>query len=170
MSELGIPPVQTEEMPPLSPTLAALYGRSHPMWEVQKEEPWMTQAAWMFAAGNLSAKEVAEVVDKDERTCRNLLRQDWFQRKVTEIIATHGGKDVMTLFRAEAFNSLVTLVEIRDNPKESAAVRSANARDILDRAFGKATNRIEYSETPTSPDPVGEAKRLLEDNARLIRK
>lgn len=169
MKPLGVPPVAPagQEHVPLSPTMAALYGRSAPMWELQKEEPWHTQAAYLFAAGNLSAKDVAEVVERDERTCRNLLRQDWFQRKVTEIIATHGGRDVMELFRAEAFNSLVTLVEIRDDPKQSAAVRSSNAKDILDRAYGKATQRMEFSDVPKSNDPVGEARRLEEENVRL---
>lgn len=171
MKPQGVPPIAnpTEQDVPLSPTLAALYGRHQPMWPVHQEEPWMTQAAYLFAAGNLSAKEVAEVVDRDEKTCRNLLRQQWFQRKVTEIIAKHGGQDVMALFRAEAFNSLVTLVEIRDDPKQSAAVRSANARDILDRVYGKAKQHIEHSDVPVSTDPVAEAKRLEEENARLAR-
>lgn len=169
MKPLGVPPVAPKdgERVPLSPTLASLYGRSAPMWNLQKEEPWHTQAAYLFAAGNLSAKDVAEVMEKDERTCRNLLRQDWFQRKVTEIIADYGGRDVMELFRAEAFNSLVTLVEIRDDPKQSAAVRSSNAKDILDRAYGKAKQSIEFSDVPHSNDPVGEVRRLHEENARL---
>lgn len=168
LKPLGVPPVAgAGEKRPLSPTLASLYGRDNPMWEVQKEEPWHTQAAYLFAAGNLSAKDVAEVMEKDCRTCSNLLRQDWFQRKVTEIIAEHGGRDVMELFRAEAFNSLVTLVEIRDDPKQSAAVRSSNAKDILDRAYGKAKQSIEFSDIPKSNDPVGEARRLEEENTRL---
>lgn len=172
MKPVGVPVVEPPNgFPrPLSPTIAALHGRDKAIsmgYIVQKEEPWHTQAAFLFAAGNLSAKEVAEVVDRDERTCRNLLRQEWFQRKVTTIIAEHGGQDVMDLFRAEAFNSLVTLVEIRDDPKVAANVRSANARDILDRAYGRAKQSIEFSGVPRSNDPVAEVRRLEEENKRL---
>lgn len=172
LKPMGVPVVESAEgvRSPLSPTIAALYGREKAIsmgYMVLKEEPWHTQAAFLFAAGNLSAQEVAEVVGHAAQTCRNLLRQEWFQRKVIQIISDHGGQDVMELFRAEAFNSLVTLVEIRDDPKVPASVRSANARDIIDRAYGKAKQVMEFSDSPRSNDPVGEAKRLEEENARL---
>lgn len=131
-----------------------------------EEKPWHYAAALMFARGEVSAAEVARAFDVTAPTVYNLMRQEWFQARVTQLMAEHGGKDIMQLFRAEGWNSLVTLVEIRDNEKVSAAVRSSNARDILDRALGKPLQRIETSGEVRSDDPVAEAKRLEEENAR----
>jgi hypothetical protein len=121
----------------------------------------------MFARGEVSAAEVARAFDVTPPTVYNLMRQSWFQERVTQLMAEHGGRDIMQLFRAEGWNSLVTLVEIRDNEKVSAAVRSSNAKDILDRALGKPIQRIEQSSIPTSDNPVAEVKRLEEANSRL---
>jgi hypothetical protein len=155
----------------LSPEAANSSGRLHgakpPKWEIVEEKPWHFAAALMFARGEVTSKEVAEAFDVSPVTVRNLLRQPWFQERVTKLMVEHGGRDIMQLFRAEGFNSLVTLVEIRDDTKVSASVRSANARDILDRALGKPIQRIEQSNLPTSADPVDEVKRLEEANERL---
>jgi hypothetical protein len=161
----------TERASALSPEAANSSGRLHgakqPKWEIVEEKPWHFAAALMFARGEVTSKEVAEAFDVSPPTVRNLLRQPWFQERVTKLMVEHGGRDIMQLFRAEGFNSLVTLVEIRDDTKVSASVRSANARDILDRALGKPIQRIEQSNVPTSSDPVSEVQRLEEANARL---
>lgn len=114
----------------------------------------------MFAAGAVTAKEVASAFDVSVPTVHNLLRQQWFQERVTQLMAEHGGRDVMTLFKAEGFNSLVTLVEIRDEPKSGAAVRRASCIDILDRAYGKPLQRVEQTDGTHSDNPVAEVARL----------
>lgn len=121
----------------------------------------------MFAAGAVTAKEVAEAFEVSLPTVHNLIRQQWFQEKVTALMAQHGGRDIMTLFRAEQFNSLVTLVEIRDAKTSAPTVRRACAVDILDRALGKPLQRVETSGSPTSSDPVAEVKQLEDANLRL---
>jgi hypothetical protein len=144
-----------------------MHGSKPPHHEIVEEKPWHRACALMFAAGSVTSKEVAEAFEVSVPTVRNLLRQPWFQERVTQLMAEHGGRDIMALFRAEGWNSLVTLVEIRDDSKVSASVRSANARDILDRALGKPIQRIEQSNVPTSADPVAEVQRLEEANTRL---
>lgn len=121
----------------------------------------------MFAAGSITTHEVAEAFGVIDETVRNLLRQDWFQEHVTKLMAEHGGRDIMALFAAETFNSLVTLVELRDGTETPKTVRRACAVDILDRALGKPLQRVEQSGTPTSSDPVREAQQLEESNIRL---
>lgn len=145
---------------------ARLHGSKPPKFELVTEKPWHRAAALMFAAGAVTAKEVAEAFGVSVPTVYNVMRQPWFQERVTGLMAEHGGRDIMALFRAEGFNSLVTLVEIRDEPKTPPAVKRASCVDILDRAFGKPTQRVEHSEDPTSADPVAEVRRLEEENAR----
>jgi hypothetical protein len=144
-----------------------LHGTRPPQWEVEVEQPWHRIAAYFFATGATSCKQVAELIgDVNEKTVRNLLRQKWFQERVTKLLAENGGKDIMALLRAEQFNSLVVMLDIRDDPKISPQVRANICRDIFDRTLGKPVQRIETSESPTSDDPVAEARRLNEELAR----
>jgi hypothetical protein len=147
----------------LEPTL---HGSKAPRWDLERESPWHRAAAFCFALG-ASAREVARRLGKSEPAVQNLLKQPWFQTEVTAIMAEYGHRDVATLFQAEQYNSLATLVEIRDNPKVPAAARIASARDILDRALGKPTQRIEAVGVPVSSDPVAEVTQLTEEISRL---
>lgn len=139
---------------------ARLHGLKPPATVIQKEKTWHYAAALMMAAGSVTAQEVAEAFNVTPQTINNLVRQPWFQEQVTTLMREHGGRDIMELFRAETFNSLVTLTELRDNAKVPAAVRRASASDILDRALGKALQRNENVNNPTSSDPVSEVARL----------
>lgn len=136
-----------------------LHGKGAPRYVIEEEEPWHRAAAYLFACGTVTIKDVAEAVEKDPATVSNLLRQRWFQERVTKLMADHGGQDIMQLFRAEQFNSLVTLVEIRDAGK-SERNRATCAIEILNRSMGKPTQRVETTTTPTSDDPVAEVARL----------
>ena len=107
-------------------------GARPPMWGLEHEQAWHRAAALAFALG-ASAKDVAIQLDKSQPAVQNLLRQDWFQEKVTALMAEFGGRKISQFFQAELFNSLVTLVEIRDDTAKPSAVRVACARDILDR-------------------------------------
>jgi transposase-like protein len=142
------------------------HGAKPPKFVIVEEKPWHYAAALMFARGEVSASEVARAFEVTPPTVYNLMRQEWFQARVTQLMAEHGGKDIMQLFRAEGWNSFVTLLELRDEPKISSTVRAACARDILDRALGKPLQRIETSGEVTSSDPVAEVARLEEENAR----
>lgn len=164
------------ELQPINlPTLQAevvngngrLHGVSAPKYVIESEKPWHLAAAYLFAAGKVTNKEVADACHVDPATVSNLLKNQWFQERVSSLMADHGAKDIMQLFRAESFNSLLTLVELRDSTKAPSAVRRVCAVDILDRALGKPLQRIENADVPVSSDPVAEAQRLEEANARL---
>ena len=136
------------------------------MWDVVQEKPIHRTAAMLFASG-WTTREVAKACDLGEGTVRNLLRTPWFQERVTQLLALNGGQDIMALFRSEQFASLATLIEVRDDPKASAAVRAKVANDILDRVLGRAVQRIESTNVPHSSDPVAETAQLAEENKRL---
>jgi hypothetical protein len=144
-----------------------LHGTRPPLWDLDTEQPWHRIAAYLFATGCTNCKQVAEIIgDIDERTVRNLLRQKWFQERVTKLLAENGGKDIMALLRAEQYNSLIVMIDIRDDSKMPPVVRKDICKDILDRTLGKPVQRIETAESPTSDDPVAEARRLKEELAR----
>ena len=136
-------------------------GVKDPMWELSKEAPWHRMAAFAFALG-ATCRDVANRLGRSEPAVQNLLRQKWFQAEVTKVQAEYGARDrdMMELFRAEAFSSLATLVEMRDNVRVPAASRITCAKDILDRGLGKPVQRIESTNVPVSDDPVAEFERL----------
>jgi hypothetical protein len=144
-----------------------LHGTRPPDWEVTAEQPWHRIAAYLFSTGCTSCKQVAEIIgDVNEKTVRNLLKQKWFQERVTKLLAENGGKDIMALLRSEQFASLIVMIDIRDDQKQPPAVRANICRDILDRTLGKPVQRIETNENPQSDDPVAEARRLREELTR----
>ena len=53
--------------------------------------------------------------------------------------------DIFTLFRQEAYESLRTLVALRDDLNAPASVRLRAAQDLLDRAGYRAPKKIEHS-------------------------
>jgi predicted transcriptional regulator len=144
-------------------------GVKEPMWELPREQPWHRAAAWMFGEG-ATRKEVAQILGKSEPAVQNLFRQTWFQKQLSTIMQEKGNKDgVMERLRGEMFNSVETLVDLRDNPKVSSATRLASATQILDRTMGKPVQRIEATQMATSEDPCAEAERLEQEVIRMHR-
>lgn len=139
--------------------MSRLHGKKPPVWDVLTEQPWHRLAAFLFCQGATTA-DISRELEVSPVTVGNLLRQTWFQEHVTKLMSEHGGKDIIALFKAEQFNSLCTLIEIRDSAKTPATVRVKCATDILDRALGRAVQRIETQSIPTSSDPVQEAKQI----------
>lgn len=165
----GMNPGYQHEVADRGVDLNRFFGRPDPNEkQVRKfEQPWHRAAAYHWASGKMSMKDISIACDVCYASVQALCRNPWFQETVNEIMKQNGAKDVMDLFKAEQFNSLVTLVELRDNQKMPAAVRRASAVDILDRYLGKPVQRVETAEVLKSEDPVAEVKRLEEENKRL---
>lgn len=165
----GMSPGYKQEVADRGVDLTRLFGRPDPNEkQVRKfEQPWHRAAAYHWASGKMSMKDISVACDVCYASVQALCRNAWFQETVNEIMQKNGAKDVMDLFKAEQFNSLVTLVEIRDNEKAPTSVRRASAVDILDRYLGKPVQRVETAEITKSEDPVAEVKRLEEENRRL---
>jgi hypothetical protein len=143
-------------------------GTLDPKWDLTREMPWHRWAAFAFALG-ATAKDVARKLGKSEPAVQNLLRQKWFQREVTSLMAEYGSKDIMKMLQAEQIDSLLTLVELRDNPRVSSATRFQCAKDILDRGLGKPVQRVENIPPAASDDPVAEVERLEQEVLHLRR-
>jgi hypothetical protein len=164
--------MDSSEPPPPQPQRIILddrfMGVKDPMWELNKEQPWHRWAAYGLALGD-NLKSIARKLGKSEPAVQNLLRQPWFQAMVNKLMAELGGRDIMQMFQSESFNSLVTLIELRDNPRVPAHARMQCAKDILDRALGKPVQRVETTTMPSSDDPVAEVERLELEVNRLRR-
>lgn len=149
--------------------LDRLFGRPEPREADQRvaEQPWHRFAAEM-AARRATKGEIAEACNVNQSTVSQLFRNGWFQKTVIEIMRKAFGKDdIMEVFKRESFNSMVTLVELRDDLAAPKALRRQSAVDILDRLEGKPTQKVETANVTHSDDPVSEIARLEAENARL---
>jgi hypothetical protein len=134
-------------------------GSKDPKWDLDREQPWHRMASHFFATGD-TVKGVATKMDKSLPAVHNLLRQPWFQRRVTKLMAEAGARDISKLFHAGQFNSYSVITEIRDNPNSPAVLRLKAAQDLLDRSIGKATQRVELAKETVSDNLVEEYNRL----------
>lgn len=89
-----------------------------------------TQAAIRAGYGSANADVTAARLLK-----RRLVREAIEQAK----------EDLFALFRQEAFQSLRTLVALRDDPDTPASVRLRASQDLLDRGGWGASEKIEHS-------------------------
>lgn len=139
----------------------------HPQ-EVRKfEQPWHRAAAYHWASGKMSLKNIATACDVSYESVKALAKNPWFQETVQLIMQENGAQDIMDLFKAECQNSLLTIIELRDDPKAPASVRRQSATDILHQCLGKPTQRVEMETATVSDDPVAEVAKLEEENKRL---
>lgn len=142
------------------------HGERSPNMHRKFEQPWHRQAAHLLAAGK-SQKETALICDVDKVSVNQLFRVPWFQEMVVELMEANGQNDLMALFKAELLNSHNTLVELRDNLQVSPTVRANIANTMIERIYGKPTQRVETSSTANISDPLAEEQRLREENERL---
>lgn len=126
----------------------------------QTEKPWMRHAAHYLATGKYTMRQVAALCGVTYEALRAVSRNAWFNETVNALIAEHGGDDLLERWRAEWEASLVTAVEIRDEPKNGASVRLAAAKEIMDRVKGKAVQFVVTDNTVRSGDPVEEVALL----------
>lgn len=143
-----------------SPTAAPVYAAR------VKEQPWHRIAATMLANG-MTQKAVAEALDRTPASISQLMQNPWFCESVAREMAKNG-RSVQDLVVAEAFQSLATLIDIRNDLSTPASVRARVSDSLLDRAFGKAVNRTEVAVVRPSSDPVAEANRLAAANSNLL--
>lgn len=120
------------------------HGHGEPTREIQRERPIHRLAACLCAAG-MSFREVARRLNVSEVTVGNWFRQKWFQEFVDEEIRIAGLDPLKNLLQGAAKDSVITLIELRDDHKVSPSVRAKCASDLLDRAYGKAPAQVHHT-------------------------
>jgi len=125
----------------LSPALGGFHNSPIPAHELQKEQPWHRFALYLAAKARMGATEIAKALNKHPATVRNLFKQPWFQKQYDLLVNSKAESLYEQLLEGEDTNSLLTLIELRDDPNVKGATRAAVAFDILDRMKGKSIQR-----------------------------
>lgn len=108
-----------------------------------------------------SNREVAEFLGYSDAQVSQIVRQPWFLEGLRELLDVIGGDLVQAMLKGAATDSVITLIDLRDDVKAPAAVRKACASDLLDRYLGKPKQSVEVNQ---KTDPL---KRGAEIDANL---
>lgn len=146
----------------------ALGGRTPLEGPTKMESPKMLTAAFMLVKGNMSQKDVAAALDVTPQTVSNWVRSSVFQERCTAIAKAAGMDAVEAVMKGEAMACFSNLIELRDSSETPKHTKVDIDKYILDRVFGKPTQKVEQKLEVTSDDPVAEAERLEAENRRLL--
>jgi Asp-tRNA(Asn)/Glu-tRNA(Gln) amidotransferase B subunit len=87
---------------------------------------------------------VAKRLNVHPASVSNWYRQPWFQEFMLEEMQLTGVEPIKALIAGAAHDSVLTLIELRDDEKVPASVRKQAASDLLDRAYGKAPTVVRH--------------------------
>lgn len=132
------------------------------------ESPEHREVVLLRLAG-YSQHEIAAQTGYNRATVSIILRQPWArQRILAHLQEKHA--NLFEYIEREAAQSLVTLVELRDDPNTPASVRSSNCNSILDRYMGKAPQTVNVNKAnvpATAEDAERRLAALRAEEARL---
>ena len=123
----------------------------------------------LLRMAGLTTREIADQTGFAYSTVHSVLRQPWARQRVIEHLQKNT-QNLCTMIEKEAAASLLTLVELRDDPNTPPSVRSSNSNSILDRYLGKApqTVNINKANVPTTAeDAERQLAALRAEEARL---
>lgn len=153
----------------LTPTrLDGLAQAKAPAVVLQKENHCHRVMMYLAAQG-FTRSEIAGITGYTPEHITTVMRQDWFQKQLCSLMEESGKGLVEEMLKGEQFNSLQTLIDIRDDTQAPKAVRAQCAFNILDRIQGKPTQRVETSLTVNpskAATTVEEVEKQLEDIRR----
>jgi predicted transcriptional regulator len=122
------------------------FGAKQPNLAILTEKPQHRMAVYLKATG-LSNREIATRLSLSEAWVSQILRQPWAQQQLVKELQLAGRDVVKSVIEASALESVFTLIAIRDDTSNKASTRLAAADSLLDRAIGKAVQRVESDNT-----------------------
>lgn len=122
----------------------ALYNDKLAPLRLKKEKPEHRIIVLLKAQG-YSNKEIAERMGMTSVAVGYILRQPWCRERLLAEINSSGRDAVNELLRGAVADAVLTLIDVAQNGKPSERVTAANS--VLDRYYGKPTQRVETDNT-----------------------
>jgi hypothetical protein len=146
------------------PAADALFGAKDPNLQIKHEKPEHRYILWMKANGS-SNREIARQTDYTEAWLSQLFRQPWAQAQLVQMMKESGKgilDQTLELIQGEAVNSVLKLVDIRDDPDTPKAVQRACSVDIIEQFLGKPKQKVEVQENANNSSVEDLDKKLAE--------
>lgn len=119
-----------------------LHNDRDPNLVIKSEKPEHRIIIFLKAQG-LSNVEIAERTGNSGPWVGQVLRQPWARQRLLEELDSLGRDAARELLAGQCVDSILTAVDLRDNPKTPAGVRLAAANSLLDRHLGKPVQHVE---------------------------
>ena len=119
----------------------AFYGAKKPSYVLQEEKPQHRVICYLAAEGN-TRNEIAQKTGFHPVMIGYVLKQNWAQKRIAELIRQHGGDQVELALKGAVLDAAQLLIKTVRDPDCDIKVRSSNAKEILDRVYGKSQQVI----------------------------
>lgn len=119
-----------------------LFNDQDPLYTIKHERPEHRIIIFLKAQG-LSNREIAERSGFTPTMIGYTLKQPWARRRLLREIETTGRDGVHELLKGSVEDSVLTLIDVQNDEKAKASDRMAAANSILDRFFGRPTQKVE---------------------------
>lgn len=133
-------------------------------YERQRERPEHREMVLMRQLG-FTAREIAEKVGYTPAGVNQVLRQPWARQRILEGLHASASK-LQDMLDREAAESLLVQLELRDSPATPTAVKAKICDSIMDRALGKATQKVDVTRRDA---PVDESIDALQERLNKLR-
>lgn len=124
-------------------------------------------------AKGATQRELAEASGYSESWISQIVRQPWAKQRLLDILEKGGINQVEAVLRLEVMPSIMTLVEIRDDPQSGAKARITASQDLLNRSYlGTPIQRVENykgGEVVSTRDKEVLDARIAEAQAEIAR-
>ncbi len=122
-----------------------------PPWlQVRKEAVGHRIVAYLKAQG-FSNIEIAVRTGYHTSYVSQVTRMPWVQEVIRKQLDESGRNAVNELLKASTYDSVCTLIAVRDDPDTQARDKIAASNSILDRVFGKANQPITHHQVKDLP-------------------
>ena len=131
------------------PSADALFAAREPNLQIRHEKPEHRYLLWMKANG-CSNREIAQQAGYTEAWLSQLFRQPWAQATLLTMLKESGKgtlDQTLSLIQSEAVNSVLKLVDLRDDPDSPKAVQRACSVDIIEQFLGKPKQKVDVVQT-----------------------
>lgn len=146
-----------------------LHGGAEPRVELKSETPHHRAMVYLYLQG-MSQREIATRLGFTPVHVSTVLRQPWAREMMAKVLKEEGRSNLATMLSAAAEDSVITVLELRDNPKVPASVRLQAAVNLLDRVLGKPTQRVETANLHVSLPATQEDVEALDVELEKLKK
>lgn len=106
--------------------------------------------------------EIAQQVGWTPKQVDDLLMEEWAKTRLIRELLAKGKDPALSLVQSSAVDNILTMMQLRDDPKASPAVRLAAAKELTEREYGKARQAESSKDKDKSlPTTVEEIDRQL---------
>lgn len=123
-----------------------LFNDVDPAYVIKHEKPEHRIVIFLKAQG-FSNREIAERTGMTTTAIGYILKQPWARARLLAEIQSAGRDGVHELLKGAVDDCVLTLIDIQADEKARASDRISASTAILDRFFGKPTQRVESINT-----------------------